>query len=148
MNNYQSEKQLILKYYSELDSAVGDDHYKIVNKYVAKNYLWRGFHPFNEKHSTQELVNDFWIPFKNAITRTQRRMDIFMAGDNSLEAGGVWVVSMGHLMGLFDHAWLGRWGGEQGRANVWRGDEKYVDGARSPCSDGLLLPRCAGYSVW
>ena len=30
-----------------------------------------------------------------------------MAGDNSLEAGGVWVVSMGHLMGLFDHAWLG-----------------------------------------
>ncbi len=88
MNNYQSEKKLILKYYSELDSAVGDDHYKIMDKYIAKNYLWRGFHPFNEKHSTQELVSDFWIPFKKAITRTQRRMDIFMAGGNLFEAGG------------------------------------------------------------
>jgi len=69
MNNYQSEKKLILKYYSELDGAVGDDHYQIMDKYTATNYLWRGFYPFNEKHSTQELVSDFWIPFKNAITR-------------------------------------------------------------------------------
>jgi|TARA_B110000438_G_scaffold77020_1_gene77249 predicted ester cyclase len=107
MNNYQSEKKLILKYYSELDGAVGDDHYQIMDKYTATNYLWRGFYPFNEKHSTQELVSDFWIPFKNAITRNQRRMDIFMAGHNSLEAGGVWVVSMGHIMGLFDKPWLG-----------------------------------------
>jgi predicted ester cyclase len=31
-----------------------------------------------------------------------------MAGQNTIESqGGVWVVSMGHLMGLFDHAWLG-----------------------------------------
>ena len=37
----------------------------------------------------------------------QRRMDLFMAGENKQEAGGVWVASMGHLMGLFDHSWLG-----------------------------------------
>jgi predicted ester cyclase len=31
-----------------------------------------------------------------------------MAGQNSIaEQGGVWVVSMGHLMGLFDQPWLG-----------------------------------------
>jgi predicted ester cyclase len=31
-----------------------------------------------------------------------------MAGQNTIESqGGVWVVSMGHLMGLFDHSWLG-----------------------------------------
>jgi hypothetical protein len=101
------KKKLILEYYSELDGATGDDLFKIMDKYMATNYLWRGFYPFNEKHSTQELVNDFWIPFKQSITRTQRRMDIFMAGNNSLENGGVWVVSMGHLMGLFDRDWLG-----------------------------------------
>ena len=37
----------------------------------------------------------------------QRRMDLFIAGENKQEAGGVWVASMGHLMGLFDHSWLG-----------------------------------------
>jgi len=31
-----------------------------------------------------------------------------MAGDNTLpDSPGVWVVSMGHLMGLFDQPWLG-----------------------------------------
>ena len=34
-------------------------------------------------------------------------MDIFLAGFNEIEAEGVWVISMGHLMGLFDSPWLG-----------------------------------------
>ena len=107
MDNFQSQKELVLKYYSELDKAIDDKHFEIVDKYIAKNYLWRGFHPFNEKHTSEDLINDFWLPFKRAMTRPQRRMDIFMAGRNSLEAGGVWVVSMGHIMGLFDGSWLG-----------------------------------------
>ena len=35
-------------------------------------------------------------------------MDIFLAGYNEIEGyEGVWVASMGHLMGLFDRPWLG-----------------------------------------
>ena len=35
-------------------------------------------------------------------------MDIFFAGGNSLSSNrDVWVVSMGHLMGLFDTPWIG-----------------------------------------
>ena len=38
----------------------------------------------------------------------QRRMDIFFAGINRLEDDDhVWVVSMGHLMGLFDKGLAG-----------------------------------------
>ena len=38
----------------------------------------------------------------------QRREDIFMAGANEIDGfNSVWVVSMGHLMGLFDDEWLG-----------------------------------------
>ena len=70
MNNYQSEKKLILKYYIELDGAVGDDHYKIMDKYTATNYLWRGFYPFNEKHSTQELVSDFGYHLRMPLHET------------------------------------------------------------------------------
>ena len=91
MNNYQSQKELVLNYYREIDKAVGDEHFKIADKYISQDYLWRGFHPFNEKQSSLDLVNDFWIPFKQSMTRTQRRMDIFMAGNNSLDIGGVCV---------------------------------------------------------
>ena len=107
MSDYQNEKELIRKYYSELDVAAGSEHSKVIHKYVDEDYLWRGFHPFHEMYSGDEVVHKFWIPFKQAITRSQRRMDIFMAGENSLETGGVWVVSMGHIMGLFDCHWLG-----------------------------------------
>ena len=35
-------------------------------------------------------------------------MDIFLAGYNKISCKeGVWVVSMGHLMGLFDNPWIG-----------------------------------------
>ena len=101
MANFQSQKQLVLNYYSELDQATKDEHFEIFTKYTSRDYLWRGFYPFNEKHSIKDVVNDFWLPFKQAMTRPQRRMDIFMAGNNSLKSGGVWVVSMGHIMGLF-----------------------------------------------
>jgi predicted ester cyclase len=38
----------------------------------------------------------------------QRREDIFFAGLNQIDGfSSVWVVSMGHLMGLFDTPWLG-----------------------------------------
>ena len=42
------------------------------------------------------------------MTSVQRREDIFFANENSLDgADGIWVVSMGHLMGLFDQPFLG-----------------------------------------
>ena len=36
----------------------------------------------------------------------QRRQDIFIAGTNEI-SGEEWVMSMGHLMGLFDQDFLG-----------------------------------------
>jgi hypothetical protein len=38
----------------------------------------------------------------------QRRPDIFIAGLNEIDGGkSIWVVEMGHLMGLFERPWLG-----------------------------------------
>jgi hypothetical protein len=56
----------------------------------------------------EKVGESFWQPLRGALTLIQRRIDVFMAGQNSIaEQGGVWVVSMGHLMGLFDQPWLG-----------------------------------------
>jgi len=107
-SNFQKEKQLILDYYRELDSAEHGDVSTVLENFISKEYVWRGFHPFNELSSSQEVSKIFWEPFRHAFKNMQRRMDIFIAGNNEIDGfKSVWVVSMGHLMGLFDNDWLG-----------------------------------------
>lgn len=108
LRNFQSEKQTVIDYYAELDAAPVEEISNVLNRFTTANYLWRGYHPFNELKSGTMVAEAFWCPFRKALTGLQRRMDIFMAGDNDIEGfEGVWVVSMGHLMGLFDREWLG-----------------------------------------
>ena len=102
MVGFKSAKELVRDYYSQIDS----DPLKAC-KYCAPDALWRGYHPFNEIYNPEEVAERFWLPLKHSLTKMQRRMDLFMAGENKLEAGGLWVASMGHLMGLFDNEWLG-----------------------------------------
>ncbi|NRB02866.1 MAG: nuclear transport factor 2 family protein [Rhodobacteraceae bacterium] len=105
---FQKEKQLVRDYYKRLDGALGADISKALEAFTSTDYLWRGFHPFGEISSASHVAESFWRPLKEALTSLQRRMDVFMAGDNTVaEQGGVWVVSMGHLMGKFDQSWLG-----------------------------------------
>ncbi len=108
MTNIQKEKQIVRDYYQRLDQAANDAIPAIIGDTVATNYLWRGFHPFNEIRSGETLASTFWQPLRDALGSMQRRMDIFFAGENRIDGHeGVWVVSMGHLMGLFDKSWLG-----------------------------------------
>jgi predicted ester cyclase len=75
---------------------------------MAPDALWRGFHPFGELTGPDAVAEQFWAPLRQSLTRLQRRQDIFFAGRNELDGfTGTWVVSMGHLMGLFDRPWLG-----------------------------------------
>ncbi|MEJ6709793.1 MAG: nuclear transport factor 2 family protein [Amylibacter sp.] len=106
MSNFQSEKALVRAYYAALD-AKDTNLNAVMANYIADDYLWRGFHPFHEQTSGADVAAKFWQPLRTSLTHMQRRQDIFMAGTNTLENGGTWVVSMGHLMGLFDQDWLG-----------------------------------------
>lgn len=103
MTDLQDAKRLVRTFYTALDqdpAAAVDAHY-------APDALWRGYHPFHEIRDPRRVVDEFWTPLRTALTRMQRRLDVFFAGESKLEAGGVWVASMGHLMGLFDTPWLG-----------------------------------------
>ena len=107
MNNFQKEKQLILNYYKALSGAKIEDLHDVCSNFLSKNCLWQSYHPFKEQIGARSVAEHFWIPFKNSFRRLQRRQDIFFAGKNELaNDGSVWVVSMGHLMGLFDKKWL------------------------------------------
>ncbi|MBT3851561.1 MAG: nuclear transport factor 2 family protein, partial [Gammaproteobacteria bacterium] len=108
MSNFQQEKKIVLDYYKSLDKAEGNDISKVVIDHTVEDYIWRGYHPFNELSNPTEVSEIFWQPFRHAFKNMQRRMDIFMAGKNEIDGfESVWVVSMGHLMGLFDNEWLG-----------------------------------------
>ena len=103
---FQAQKSVVRAYYDALDAASGEAHAEVMERFIAPTYLWRGFHPFHEQTSGEDVAKLFWEPLKASLTHLQRRMDIFMAGENTV-GEGVWVVSMGHLMGLFDAPFLG-----------------------------------------
>ncbi len=108
MSDFQSIKRLISDYYRELDQAPPGGAGQVIARYASGDYSWRGMHPFNELEGAETVGEAFWEPFRHAVGPIQRRPDVFMAGSNTIEpVGGEWVCCMGHLMGLFDHHWLG-----------------------------------------
>lgn len=108
MVDFQTEKRLLREFYQRLDSADIQELPLILADCMAPDCIWRGFHPFNELTGPEQVALTFWQPLRRSLTRLQRRMDIFMAGQNEMDGfSSVWVVSMGHLMGLFDDPWLG-----------------------------------------
>ena len=108
MTDFQAEKQVVRKFHDELSRATPADVADVLARHTSPNWHWRGMHPFHEQHGPQAVAETFWQPLLTAMTRIQRRADIFMAGLNEIDGfEGRWVVQMGHLMALFDRPWLG-----------------------------------------
>ena len=107
MPNLQKEKEIVRKYYSALDEASKNNLNEVISSYTNKNYIWRGFYPFEIQNNIESLLESVWYPLRHSFRSFQRRTDIFFAGQNFIDNGAtVWVCSMGHLMGLFDNPWL------------------------------------------
>lgn len=108
MSDFQSEKTVVRDFHFALDRAAVDDIAGVIDRFVTPDFLWRGFHPFGELNGGEAVARTFWHPLRQALTSLQRREDIFFAGANEIDGfSSAWVVSMGHLMGLFDAPWLG-----------------------------------------
>jgi len=108
MSGFQAEKDLVRAFYAALDKAPAEGAAAVMAQYCAPDLLWHGFHPFDDITGAEAVARRFWTPLKTALRPMQRRLDLFMAGGNTLDDGAsVWVASMGHLMGLFDAPWLG-----------------------------------------
>ncbi len=105
---FQPEKALIRDHYAALAAATPGTVANVLARRTAPAWHWRGMHPFHEQTGAEAVAASFWQPFLAAFTRVQRREDIFIAGLNEIDGfQGRWVISMGHLMGLFDAPFLG-----------------------------------------
>ena len=106
--DFQAEKELVLSFYKALENAALSESSAVFENYCSTDWLWRGVHPFDVQTGPVAVDAIFWSGFSHAFSSLQRRMDMFMAGENSLsETKETWVTSMGHFMGLFDNPWLG-----------------------------------------
>lgn len=109
MTDLQAAKRVVLDYCADLDALSGDeDVAAVLRKHTAEDYSWRGMHPWHEQVGADAVAETFWAPLQEAFSPLQRRPDVFLAGESVV--GGtadVWVCQTGHLLGLFDHPWLG-----------------------------------------
>ena len=108
MSDFQAEKRLVREHHAALALATPANVAATLAERTSPDWHWRGMHPFHEQHGATAVAESFWAPFLDAFNPVQRREDIFFAGLNEIDDfQSVWVVSMGHLMGLFDRPFLG-----------------------------------------
>ena len=108
MSSFQEQKQVVRDFHAKLDGASVEEIGAVLGAASSPDLTWRGYHPIGMLHGPQAVAETFWMPLRGALRSMQRREDVFFAGQNMAATGeGVWVVSMGHLMGLFDAPWLG-----------------------------------------
>ncbi|RMD92289.1 MAG: nuclear transport factor 2 family protein [Alphaproteobacteria bacterium] len=104
----QQAKAVVRGFHAALDAAPPEAAAEVCARHHAPGALWRGYHPFGEIAEPAEVGAQFWRPLRQALRPIQRRLDVFIAGRNRMDGGaGIWVASMGHLMGLLDAPWLG-----------------------------------------
>ena len=95
MADFQTEKSILRALHADLASAAPETVGAVLARHTHPDWHWRGMHPFHEQHGATAVAQAFWQPFLTAMSRVQRRPDIFMAGLNEIDGfKSVWVVSM------------------------------------------------------
>lgn len=107
MSDLQAAKALVRAHYAALATATPETVASVLAERTSDTWHWHGMHPWYEQHGAQAVADAFWAPLLTAFRRVQRRQDIFFAGTDTQGVGGTWVVSMGHLLALFDAPFLG-----------------------------------------
>jgi predicted ester cyclase len=103
----QRAKKTVRAYQAEFDACSMQELAAVLADLTVPDYRWRGVHPFHEQQGAKAAADVFWLPLRNALSKMQRREDVFMAGRNDADDdNSVWVCSMGHMLGLFDKNWL------------------------------------------
>ena len=106
--DFQSEKAVVRAAFSTFETAPPADLTDAAAQHYAPEVHLRAVHPWGELTGIESISAALWQPLRASFSQMTRREDIFFAGLNEIDGfDGVWVCSMGHLMGLFDAPFLG-----------------------------------------
>lgn len=106
MTHILDAKRVVRRYQQAVASAPVDSLPSVLEGVIGPNYRWRGSWPFRELDGAKAAARTFWQPLATSLAHLKRREDIFIGGQN-LYDDHLWVMSMGHFMGLFDEPFLG-----------------------------------------
>lgn len=108
MNRLATAKAVVLEHFDNVDGAQAENVADALGRNTSPTCRFHFVHPFNEAIGAGDASELFWRPIKECFSPLQRRQDIFFAGRNRVDGERtIWVVSMGHLLGLFDQPFLG-----------------------------------------
>jgi predicted ester cyclase len=109
MTDLHRAKACVQAHHAALARATPATARDALARHMSPDAIWRGMHPWGVQTGPAAVADVFWAPLLVSLSRVQRRQDVFFAGHNHLDqgSGGIWVASMGHLLGLFDAPFLG-----------------------------------------
>lgn len=104
MSDYRAATHTFLNTLIRAPESVLDD---LVAEHLDADCVWDVSHPINQLVGPKAVLEGFIRPLRSALTRLQRRDEVFIGGDNRREEGGRWVASVTHYLGNFDAPFLG-----------------------------------------
>lgn len=102
-HNHVENKQLVWRFFHELDAAGPGNIQPVLEKYCHADAVWEVFYPFNTLRGIDRVAEQFWIPLKQAMPDMERRPDMLIAGTYHETD---WVSCMGYFAGTFLNPWL------------------------------------------
>ena len=117
--SFQEQKLVVRKFLDAFEASEAENVEENLNPLVSDDYEFKGYEPYGGQEGVnfQQSCQNFWRPMLLAVGSLQRREDIFIAGRNrpmclpkdSIQTAesSIWVMSMGHFMGLFDRGLFG-----------------------------------------
>lgn len=107
-HDLQHAKRIVLDHFAALDASSVEGLAEALATHTSPDCAFRFVHPFNDVVGAEAAAERFWTPVRQSFAPIQRRPDLFFAGPNRVDGGEtLWVVQMGHLLGLFDQPFLG-----------------------------------------
>lgn len=104
MSDYKTSIHAFLNAVLRAPEAAQDD---LFADYVTEDCVWDISHPINRLEGREAVLQQFIRPLQRALTRVQRRDEIFIGGANRRDEGGTWVASVTHYLGNFDAPFVG-----------------------------------------
>ena len=108
MNIPQSNKELVLRLWRDLDAANTAE----IARYFAPNFHWMGMAPIHGLTGSEAYLAEFWNPFRKSFGAFWRETHILIAGlSNATPEGqgdeGQWVGATGYFIGTQTSPFLG-----------------------------------------
>lgn len=100
----QHNKQLVWKFWRQLDAAQPGELGAVLTEHVAGNVGWTGFHPFNRLNGPEAVLKGWWEPLRLAFPDLRRDTYILLGGCFEDKQ---WVSATGCFAGTFASNWAG-----------------------------------------